>query len=373
MLDELGILNLADLEARAKVVIPNALFEMIDGGFNDEITFKRTQLAFDSIAIRPRYLVDVSHVDVSTTVLGQKVDLPVLAAPEGAHAWVHAEGELASCRGIGAAGSIMVLSHAASRTVEEVTAVATGPVWCQIFIVKDREYLRQYVQRAEAAGCSALCLTIDQPTLEMDKEQVMRNPNPQRPYPYHAANLVRTDPDGTEVPLVLLDQFDPTESWDDLDWLRSITSLPIVIKGVLRADDAQMCVEHGAAAIIVSNHGARLIDGTIPAIEALPEVVDAVAGRCEILMDGGVRRGIDVIKAVALGAKAVLIGRPIYYGLASGGEEGVRKAFDMLRIEMEFAMAMSGKPTIADLDRSMLVKVPTLYEPGGFAARWNKV
>ena len=370
MLEEPGILNLADFEARARTVMPNAQFEMVDGGFNDEITFKRTQHAFDSIALRPRYLVDVSHVDTSTTVLGHKIALPILPDPAGGHTRAHPEGGLATCRAAGAAGTIMSLSHAAGFTIEEVVAAATGPVWCQVFLLKDRGYMLEYVRRAEDAGCAALCVTVDTPSLEMDKEQVLRNPDPHM-YSYRHANLVHTGADGNRETMDLRDAIDPTESWDDLDWLRSLTSLPMVVKGVLTAEDARLCVEHGASAVIVSTHGARLFDGTITSIEALPEVVDAVDGRCEVLIDGGFRRGIDVLKALALGARAVLIGRPVFYGLAVGGEEGVRTVFEILRRELEFAMAMCGKPTVSHLNRSMLVKVPTLYEAGGFAARWR--
>ena len=178
--------------------------------------------------------------------------------------------------------------------------------------------MREYVRRAEDAGCAALCVTVDTPSLEMDKEQVLRNPDP-RMHSYRHANLVHTNADGNRETMDLRDAIDPTESWDDLDWLRSLTSLPMVVKGVLTAEDAPLCVEHGASAVIVSTHGARLFDGMITSIEALPEVVDAVDGRCEVLIDGGFRRGIDVLKALALGARAVLIGRPIFYGLAVGG------------------------------------------------------
>ena len=368
MQEDLEILNLADFEARAKLVMPQNLFEMIDGGYNDEITFKRTQSAYDSIALRPRYLVDVSDVDLATTVLGRRIALPVLPAPAGQQAAAHPDGDLATCLAAGAAGTIMVLCHTAAFTIEEVAAVSTGPVWCQIFLLKDRGYMREYVQRAEGAGCAALCVTVDTPSLDMIKEQSLRNP---RPAATPAPNLVRTDASGNKVPMELRDSIDPSESWDDIDWLRSITSLPLVIKGILTPEDARLCLDHGAGAIIVSDHAARLFDGMITSIEALPGVVDAVEGRCDVLMDGGVRRGLDVIKALALGAKAVLVGRPILYALASGGEDGVRTVFDILRRELEFVMGMCGKPTIADLDRSLVVKVPTLYEAGAFAARWR--
>ena len=371
MFEEQGLLNLHDFEARARVVMRKSIFDMVDGGFNDEITFKRTQRAFDSIGLVPRYLKDVSHVNTSTTLLGHQVSLPVLAAPSAPQIGAHPDGDLATCRAAGTIGTIEILSHASDFTIEEVTAAATGPVWCNIFMLKDREYMRQYVKRAEVAGCTALCWTIDTPSLDMMKEQMLRNPDPMLETLSRWANMVRTDPDGTHVMLNFMQQIDPAATWEDMDWLRSITSLPIVAKGILRGDDAQLCVKHGASGIIVSNHGACLVDGMITAIEALPEVVDAVGDRCEVLVDGGIRRGLDIFKALALGAKAVLIGRPIWYGLAAGGEEGVQEVFRILQRELAYAMTMSGVVEMDDFNRELLVKVPTLYEAGGFAAQWT--
>lgn len=209
------------------------------------------------------------------------------------------------------------------------------------------------------------------PCLDMMKEQMLRNPDPAVAESQRWANLIREDTKGREVVLNLMEQLDPSATWENMDWLRSITSLPIVIKGILRGDDAQLCVEHGASGIVVSNHGARVFDGTIPAIEALPEVVDAVAGRCEVLMGDGIRRGIDVLKALAIGATAVLIGRPIWYGLVAGGEAGVRQVFEILQREFAYAMTMCGVANTAEPNRSLLAKVPALYEAGGSAAKWT--
>ena len=371
MFEEQGLLNLHDLEARARMVMRKGIFDMVDGGFNDEITYKRTQRAFDSIGLVPRYLKDVSHVDTSTTLLGHQITLPILSAPSAPQIGAHPDGDLATCRAAGALGTIEILSHASDFTIEEVTATATGPVWCNIFMLKDREYMHQYVKRAEATGCTALCWTIDTPSLDMMKEQMLRNPDPILETLSRWANMVRTDPDGTQVTLNFMEQIDPGATWEDMDWLRSITSLPIVVKGILRGDDAQLCVKHGASGVVVSNHGARLVDGMITAIEALPEVVDAVGDHCEVLMDGGIRRGLDIFKALALGAKAVLIGRPIWYGLAAGGEAGVQKVFRILQRELAYAMTMSGVAKMEDFNRELLVKVPTLYEADGFAAQWT--
>ena len=371
MMQELGILNLHDLEARAKMVMRTGIFTYVDGGFNDEITYKRTKYIFDSIGLVPRYLVDVSNVDSSTTVVGQKIDVPVLAAPSAPQIGAHPDGDLATTRACGAEGTIEILSHGADFTVEEATSVATGPVWCNIFMLKDRDYMQQYVKRAEDVGCTALCWTVDTQCLDMMKEQMVREPDPMMYNLARWANVVKKDANGHDVALDWMSQIDPSVTWDDMDWLHSITNLPIVVKGILRGDDARMCVEHGAAGIVVSNHGARLVDGMIPSIEALPEVVDAVQGRCDVLMDGGVRRGLDVLRALCIGAKAVCIGRPIWYGLATAGEEGVRAAFQMLKREFTYAMAMCGITKTSDLNRSILVKVPTLFEAGGFNAQWT--
>ena len=368
MSEERGATDLDALEARARLAMPRGVFDFVDGGFNDEVTYRRTRRVFDSIGLVPRRLVDVSHVDTSTAVLGQGIALPVLAAPSAPQIAAHPEGDLATCRAAGAEGTIEILSHNADFTVEEVAAVATGPVWCNLFLYKDREHVRQYVERAEAAGCAALVWTVDMPCLDMMKERTARHPDPIVARSQRWANLVRREPGGGEVVLDFEEQLDPSATWDDMAWLRARTSLPIVVKGILRGDDARRCVEHGAAGIVVSNHGARLIDGTIPAIEALPEVVDAVAGRCEVLMDDGIRRGTDILKALALGARAVLIGRPIWYGLAAGGEAGVRRTFAILRRELARAMATCGVARTADLDRGLLAKPPTLREAGGSAA-----
>ena len=372
MFEEHGLLNLHDFEARARTVMRKSIFDMVDGGFNDEITYTRTRPAFDSVGLIPRYLKDVSHVDTSTELLGQRISLPVLPAPSAPQIGAHPDGDLATCRAAGTIGTIEIVSHGSDFTIEEVTAAASGPVWCNIFMLKDRDYMRQYVRRAEAAGCTALCWTIDTPSLDMLKEQMLRNPDPQLETLGRWANLIRTEPDGSQIRLDFMQQIDPAATWHDLDWLRSITALPIVVKGVLRADDAQLCVRHGASGIVVSNHGARLVDGMITAIEALPEVVDAVGDRCAVLMDGGIRRGLDVFKALALGATAVLIGRPIWYGLAVGGQAGVEQIFRILQRELAYAMTMSGVAKVEDCNRELVVRVPTLYEAGGFAARWTR-
>ena len=350
------LLNLFDYEARAREILPQAIFERIDGGAFDEVTFRRTRPAFESILLRPRMLRNVGDRDTSTTILGQRIGLPVLSAPPGQHQYAHPDGELATARAAAAVNTIMILSHFSNYSLEEVAAVCQGPKWFQLYVFPDRAYTKTCIQRAEAAGYSAIMVTVDVPVRRrllgrsIDKEIDARN-KVQAPL-MRQGNLMRQEADG--VYRLMPEPFDPSLTWSILDWLRSVTPLSIIVKGILTAEDAKLCVEHGADGLVVSNHAARLFDGAITAIEALPEVVDTVAGRCEVLMDGGIRRGIDVLKALALGAKAVMIGRPLFYGLAANGENGVRHTFDILRNELDFAMAMCGIRTLDQIDRSLV-------------------
>ena len=356
------LLNLFDYEARARDVLPKARFQAIDGGAFDGVTFRRTRPAFKSILLRPKMMRDVGSRDTGTTLLGQRISVPVLAAPEGGHRSIHPDGELATARATAAAGTIMIVSHFANYSMEEVASECDAPLWFQLYAFPDREYTRECIQRAEAAGYLAIAVSVDYPGDgyrdtrpqgdfgDFAKEISVRNNF--RPPPMAQGNAMRLEPDGVRRPIT--QRYDPALTWADIDWIRSITSLPILLKGILTAEDAVLSVEHGAAGVIVSNHGARLVDGMITSIEALPEVVDAVDGRCEVLIDGGFRRGIDVLKALALGAKAVCIGRPMYFGLAVDGENGVRQAFEILRKELDFAMLMCGVSTVDQIDRSLV-------------------
>ena len=284
-----------------------------------------------------------------------------MLAPTAGHKLCCEDGELATARGAATAGTVMILSTLSTVGMEEVAAETEGPKWFQLYVYKDREVTRQLVQRAEASGYKALCLTVDVPVIG-NRERDLRNAfSFTKQFPL--ANFVDMKLANMPVGVVneasgfgvyIASKWDPSLTWDDFEWFRSITKLPIVIKGILTGEDAKLAVEHGAAGIIVSNHGGRQLDSVPSGISALPEVVEAVDGKCEVLMDGGVRRGTDVLKALALGARAVLIGRPYVWGLAIGGEEGVSAVLETLRRELSNAMALSGRPTIASIDRTLV-------------------
>ncbi len=346
------LLTLADYEDRAREVMTRGLFQWIDGGAWDEVTFRRINAVLDSVLLRPRRLRKVGDRDTSTTVLGQKISLPVLPASPGVQSRAHPDGELATARAAAAAGTVLTISHGSGPTLEEVAAASGGPRWFQVYMLTDRELTRELIQRAEDAGYSAILLSVDVPLLW----QEVKEPDTRNKYvhpPREQGSYMQTGPDGVRRQREWT--FDAAATWNVIEWVRSITSLPIIVKGILTPEDGRMCVEVGADGLVVSNHAAHIVDGTITAIEALPEVADAVDGRCEVLIDSGLRRGMDVLKVLALGAKAVLIGRPLYYGLAVAGEEGVRHTFEILQKELDHAMAMCGVRTTDEIDRSLVI------------------
>jgi isopentenyl diphosphate isomerase/L-lactate dehydrogenase-like FMN-dependent dehydrogenase len=264
---------------------------------------------------------------------------------------------------------VLILSSGPNFSMEEVAEAATGPVWYQQYLYTDRTLTAHMADRAEAAGFSGLCVTVDS-TVRAKRERNVRNRYASGSSPNYAGFEV---PDGSwdvgsDAPRGVSGLIDPAATWADLDWLAAHTTLPIVVKGIMTAEDARLCAEHDVAAIVVSNHGGRQLDTTFTTIEVLPEVVAAVDGKCEVYLDGGIRRGTDVLKALALGARAVLIGRPAFWGLAVGGEAGARAVLEMLRDELQMAMGMCGRPTIPSIDRSVLGTVsplPTALEPEG--------
>ena len=358
-------INIFEFEEVARSRLPGAEYDYVAGGATDELTLQRTRRAYDAIALRPRILRDVSHLDLSTTVLGQEVKFPVLLAPAGGHKRAHPDGELATARAAAEAGTIMALSAHSSYSVEEVAEVAGGPLWLQLYLFRDRELTRTWAHRAEEAGCTALCVTVDAHS-PSKRERNIRNE-------YHVGRSdlgpnyggLRPDQAPAVEQMVVVPQtgramVDSGATWEDIDWLRSQTSLPIVVKGVMTGEDAALAAEHGVQGIVVSNHGARNLDTTLATIEVLPEVVEAVGGRMEVLLDGGIRRGADVVKALALGARAVLIGRPIFWGLAVDGEAGLRRVLAILREEIEITMALCGRPTIASIDSTLVTPAPPL-------------
>ena len=338
-------LNLREYEPLARQKLPKEAYDFIAGGTEDEVTVAENAAAFRRVQLRPRVLIDVANVDTSTPVLGQRVAFPVLLAPVGGQRLAHPDGELASARAAAATGTVFVLSTTATCSIEDVAAAADGPKWFQLYLWGGRPVGERLVKRAEAAGYSAVCLTVDSPRLSK-RERDLRN-GPEFFAQWLPKNLVG------EMDLRNAGH-NPSVTWDDVDWLRSITSLRVVLKGIVTAEDARIAIEHGVDGIVVSNHGGRQLDGAIATLDALPEVVEAAAGRCEVLLDGGVRRGTDVLKALALGARAVRIGRPFMWGLAVDGEAGVARVLELLRSELELSMALAGCPTVGAIDRSLV-------------------
>ncbi|MBX3154790.1 MAG: alpha-hydroxy-acid oxidizing protein [Deltaproteobacteria bacterium] len=328
-------------------------------GADDERCVRRNCEAFERLALHYRVLVDVRTRDLTATVLGHRLAMPIAVAPTAFHRLAHPEGELASVAGAGDAGTLFILSTLSNTAVEDVVAAATGPVWFQLYVYRDRGATEALVRRVEAAGCRALVLTVDAPLLGR-RERDVRNRFALPPH-LGVQNLL---PSGySAVPAAAGDSalaayvaelLDPGITWEAVDWLRSITKLPVLVKGIVRADDAVRAVDHGAAGIVVSNHGGRQLDASPATIEVLPRIADAVAGRAEVLLDGGVRRGADVVKAVACGARAVLVGRPILWGLAAGGRAGVAAALATLRRELDLAFALCGCPDVASVTRDLV-------------------
>ena len=331
--------SLFDYEELAHKRIVPAAWARVQGGSADELTLRWNHEAYEHIRLRPRVLVDVSKLDTRVKLFGLELPFPILLSPTGFQSAVYPDGDLASARGAGAAQALLVIGASASKSVDEVAKAATGPVWFQLYVQRDRGFTKDLVQRAEAAGCRALAVTVDSPTFgARNREAASQGDLPPRPLP----NLQGRD------------YLDPTLSWKDIDWLRGFARTPVLLKGVLNPDDADTAVKAGVSGIMVSNHGARNLD-TVPAtIDALPHIAERVAGRVPLIVDGGVRRGTDVVKALALGATAVGIGRPYLYGLGVGGAEGVTRVVQILRKEFEMAMMLTGRPTIASIDRSVL-------------------
>jgi 4-hydroxymandelate oxidase len=339
-------INVFEYEAIARSKMDPAFWDFINGGSDDEVTLRSNRVSLERIQLRPRVLVDVSTnmLDTRTSVLGIPVSMPLLIAPMALHCLAHPEGECATAQAAGRANTLMIASTTATRSLEEIAEAASGPLWFQLYVYPSLEFAEELVHRAESAGFRAIVLTVDLPVLG-NREKDRRNNVVIPPAPFFEANFVGVEKSGQEW---------VTLTWESLSWLRSITSLPILLKGILTEEDAQLAIEHGMDGIIVSNHGGRQLDTTLASIEALPEIVKAVAGRCEVFFDGGIRRGTDILKALALGAQAVLVGRPIFWGLAANGAEGAYHVLEILRKELELAMALSGRPTLASIDQTLV-------------------
>ncbi len=346
--------NLADFEREAAALLPQGVFDYYRGGARDEITLRGNRRAFERIRIDYRVLRGVGGVDATTTVLGTPVAFPVLVAPMAMQRLAHEEGELGTARAVAKAGTLMVASTMATHRLEEISEATEGPKWFQLYVYRDREITRSLVERAAAAGYKALVLTVDTPFVGV-RERDVRN-RFALPEGLQFANFVEhglgdMQPHGEGSGLAHYSdaKFDPGLTWEDVGWLQSISPLPVLVKGVVHPEDARLAVEHGVSGIVVSNHGGRQLDTAPPTIEVLPRIVEAVQGRVELFLDGGIRRGTDIVKALALGARAVLVGRPILWGLAVRGEGGVREVLDLLRRELDDAMGLSGFRTVEDI------------------------
>jgi len=356
-------LNLHDLEPLAKETLPGPIFDFIAGGAEDEITLRANCAAFEAITFRPRVLVDVSSVDTSTTVLGQALPFPVMLAPVAMHKLAHPHGEAATARAAKSAGTVMILSTMSSVSIEDVAAAADGPKWFQLYCYTEKGVTERLVKRAEAAGFRALCITVDVPRLgrrERDLRHVLEFPPdviPQNFVQEIDMSSIPLKSQGSVISAYAASLMDQALTWDTIGWLKSITSMPVIVKGILTPEDALLAADHGASAIVVSNHGGRQLDSSPATVAVLPEIVDAVGSRLDVIVDGGVRRGTDVLKALALGARAVLIGRPYIWGLAVNGEAGVAQVLSLLSIELEWAMALCGVTSVDQVTRR-LVRAP---------------
>ena len=330
-------LNVHDYELLAREQLDDNAWEYFRGGAGDESTLRENLASFARWKLLPRVLVDVEEIDTSTTVLGTTISAPVLVAPVALQKLAHPEGEAATARAAAAAGTIMVLSTSATMRPAAVAAAAPGaPRWLQVYVFRDRGVTQALIDEACSAGYSALVLTVDTPILGRREGAVRVG--------FHL-------PEEHEVAGDIFTGLDASVSWRDLEWLAG-HGVPVVLKGILTAEDAQTAVEHGAAAVVVSNHGGRQLDGVPASIDALPQVAESVDGRAEVLLDSGVRRGVDVIRALALGAGAVLVGRPVVYALAAAGEAGVRHVLDLLGDEVELGLRLLGCPSPLNVTRA---------------------
>jgi len=351
--------SLPELEAAARERLPLGTYDYYAGGAEDEITLERNRTAYEELAFRPKRLVDVSRIDTGVELLGQRLPHPIGIAPTAFQRLAHEDGELATAAATG--GGLMIASSLSSYTVEEIVDASAGPVWLQLYVFRDRSLSEELVRRAEAAGCTGLVLTVDVP-VQGNRERDRRNrfalPDGIDMANFRGAlqeNLPDTDR-GSALHHYIATEFDPTLTWQAIEWLRSVTALPVVVKGVLRGDDAERAVDHGAAAVIVSNHGGRQLDGARATIRALPEVVEGARGRVPVLIDGGIRRGRDVVRALCLGASMVLIGRPYLWGLNVAGREGVEHVLGILRDELERTLALVGCPRMSELGPDYVVR-----------------
>lgn len=356
--DLLPVADLMKFEALARPRLSQMAYDYVRSGGGDEITMRENRLAFELMRLAPNVLVDVSRLDTRVSLFGSELEHPILLAPVAYHRLYHREGEVATARGADAAGAAYVISTFTTTSIDQIAQNTQRPIWFQLYVQRDRGFTKEMVQRAVASGCKAVCLTVDTPVLGCRYGQLsfalpkgMECPHLRGLKVESAILGHKAQRGGIYEPL-----FDPSFNWRDVEWLRNAAGVPVILKGVLAPEDGKRAVEHGADGVIVSNHGGRNLD-TVPAtINALPGVVDAVAGRIPVLLDSGVRRGTDVLAALARGAKAVLIGRPYVYGLALSGAKGVERVINILRDEFQRAMALTGRRSIREIDETVLWK-----------------
>jgi len=354
------LLNVDDYERAACERLEASIYDYIAGGSWDEITLRENHTAYDKWRLRPRAMVNVEYRDLSVSMLGGTLSLPIGIAPSAFHKLMHPDGELATVRAAGAAGTVMCLSIMATVSLEEVAAAASGPLWLQSYIFKDRGLTADLAARSKAVGYRALVLTVDTPVLgrrERDSRNQFELP---AGIEMRNLNLSSAVPGEYESPMVrfIKQQIDPSLTWRDVEWFVKTVQMPVFVKGVLHPQDARLAAASGVSGIIVSNHGGRQLDGAIATLDALPEIVSAMRGTgLDIIVDGGIRRGTDVVKALALGAKMVLVGRPVLWGLAVDGETGALAVLELLRREFDTALALVGCPRAADLNPDYLARL----------------
>jgi len=355
------LLNLDDIEKEATKFLEEMTLAYYSSGADSEQTLRDNRKAWQDIRLRPRSFVDVSAIDPSTTVLGHKISLPVLVPPMAFQQLAHPNGEAEMAAAAGDHGIIFCLSTISNIPMQRVVKSTSGPVWFQLYVDRDRSRAINLVHRAKDAGCAALVVTVDTPMLgnrERDVRLGFKMPEhlrlPNLPEDGQALTQISQQDPSSALANFARDSLDPSLTWKDLEAFAQTSDMPIVAKGILRADDARRAVDHGAKAIIVSNHGGRQLDTAIPTAWALPEVVDAVGSDAEVYVDGGIRKGTDILKALALGAKAVLVGRPMLWGLSINGREGCNNVLNILSKEFSLAMALSGSPTVQDCTADLI-------------------
>jgi len=356
--------NIAEYERYAQSTLPRNAFGYYASGSNDMITLRENREAFGRLRLMPKILVDVSNVNMSTTILGEKVNMPICIAPTAMQRMAHDDGELATARAAYRLGTCMTASSWSTCALEDIfEAAPKGLKWFQLYVYKDRAVTLELIRRAERAGYKALAITVDTPILgrrEADIKNGFALPTHLTMANFaskggeHSQGTKSAGEKGSGLASYVASLIDRKLTWQDIAWVRKQTSMKIVVKGVMTVEGALASVRNGVDAVWISNHGARQLDTTPATIEVLPEIVRAVAGRCEVYIDGGITRGTDVLKCIALGARAVFVGRPVLWGLARGGEEGVYKALSLMREELFLAMQLSGCPTLADLKPSLV-------------------